>query len=602
MWKDSKTEIDYIDFKYISDLVNEIVLDDDLLPASIGVYGDWGSGKSSIMAISQKSLIESDKKALIINFNAWLFEGYGDAKNTVINSILDKIEERIKDEEGIIDKLKRLRKSINGFELMTTLINNSEYILSAMSNPSGSAGKTIDAESMVNLLKNTVDSYGELSMHKELRESISKFRDGFGELIEASSISRVVIYVDEMDRCLPETVLEIFEAMRLFLFNGKVAFVFGADERQISYAIRQKYADTILELENKINIGKEYLEKIIQYPIRIPTMTISETEIYLTLLLCSKKIDEVEFLSFKKECIEQLRLNTSEFSLPDTVANYTKSKEISDCYTVSKRISGLLNSGLNGNPRQFKRFLNEFELRKNVARIKNIDINEKILVKMMMLQYVRPSIFTEFIDLFGKGELDDYLKNYIKQVNPSDEGKEKERTSKTPKNIDNPSVIKKWLEDEWFEKWMLEDPNVCEENLTPYFYLSRRNDVFEFTVGVKLSDSAKKILEAYLGKSDYTITKQKDNIKQISEIECNKIIEELYNSIINDTAKKKINAIRGIVEIVQERNECIEVALSKFRMMTSSIVDKSMIVHIRTLNKYSSEINDLIEQWENGEK
>ena len=602
MWKDSKTEIDYIDFKYISELVNEIILDDDLLPASIGVYGDWGSGKSSIMTISQNTLAENDKDILIINFNAWLFEGYGDAKNTVINRILDEIEERIKDEEGIINKLKRLRKSINGFELMTTLINNSEYILTAMSNPAGNAGKTLDVESAVNLVKNTVDSYGELTMHKELRKNVSEFRNEFGTLIEKSSISRIVIYVDEMDRCLPETVLEIFEAMRLFLFNGQVAFVFGADERQISYAIRQKYADTILELENKINIGKEYLEKIIQYPIRIPTMTIPETEIYLTLLLCSKKLDEEEFLSFKKECIEQLRLNTSEFKLPGTVANYNKLDEISDCYTVSKRISGLLNSGLNGNPRQFKRFLNEFELRKNVARIKDIDINEKVLVKMMMLQYVRPSIFTEFIDLFGKGELDDYLKYYSKQVDPSDEEKGKGKTPKIKENIGNHGVIKKWLEDEWFEKWMLEEPDVCEENLTPYFYLSRRNDVFEYTVGVKLSDLAKKILEAYLGKSDYIMTQQKDNIKQISEIECNKIIEELYNSIIDDTAKKKVNAIRGIVEIVQERNECIEVALAKFRMMTNSIIDKSMIVHIKTLNKYSSEINDLVEQWENDGK
>lgn len=64
-----------------------------------------------------------------------------------------------------------------------------------------------------------------------------------------------------MDRCLPDTILEIFEAMRLFLFNGKVAFVFGADERQIAYAIRQKYSDSIFETEHKINIGKEYLEK-----------------------------------------------------------------------------------------------------------------------------------------------------------------------------------------------------------------------------------------------------------------------------------------------------------------------------------------------------
>ena len=70
MWKDSESNIDYIDFEYIADLVNEIIMDDSLLPASIGVYGDWGSGKSSIMSISQKALNKKDNDALIINFNS----------------------------------------------------------------------------------------------------------------------------------------------------------------------------------------------------------------------------------------------------------------------------------------------------------------------------------------------------------------------------------------------------------------------------------------------------------------------------------------------------------------------------------------------------
>lgn len=96
MWKDSESKIDYIDFEYIADLVNYIILEDSLLPASIGVYGDWGSGKSSIMSISQKRLQDEDDKALIVNFNAWLFEGYDDIKTTIINYLLDSIEEKKK--------------------------------------------------------------------------------------------------------------------------------------------------------------------------------------------------------------------------------------------------------------------------------------------------------------------------------------------------------------------------------------------------------------------------------------------------------------------------------------------------------------------------
>lgn len=72
---------------------------------------------------------------------------------------------------------------------------------------------------------------------------------------------RDVIFVDELDRCSPNTILDTLEAMRLFLFEGKVAFVIGADERHISYAIKTKFKD--IQGIN-MDIGKEYQEKLIR--------------------------------------------------------------------------------------------------------------------------------------------------------------------------------------------------------------------------------------------------------------------------------------------------------------------------------------------------
>lgn len=72
---------------------------------------------------------------MIINFNSWLFEDYGDAKNTVINCILDQIEVKIKNRETLKDKFDHLRKSISIFELSTALIKNSSTIISSILNP-----------------------------------------------------------------------------------------------------------------------------------------------------------------------------------------------------------------------------------------------------------------------------------------------------------------------------------------------------------------------------------------------------------------------------------------------------------------------------------
>ena len=49
MWKDSETELDFLDYDYLIQTLQSIITDDSLLPASVGVYGDWGSGKSSLM-------------------------------------------------------------------------------------------------------------------------------------------------------------------------------------------------------------------------------------------------------------------------------------------------------------------------------------------------------------------------------------------------------------------------------------------------------------------------------------------------------------------------------------------------------------------------
>ena len=94
--------------------------------------------------------------------------------------------------------------------------------------------------------------------------------------------------------------------MRLFLFNGKVAFVIGADERHVSYAIKNKFKD--IEGIN-MDIGKEYQEKIIQYPIRIPSMNKDETEFYILCLLAENELEEQKFnglLSYLQEKTEDI--------------------------------------------------------------------------------------------------------------------------------------------------------------------------------------------------------------------------------------------------------------------------------------------------------
>lgn len=598
MWKDSESHIDYIDFEYIADLVNDIIQNDDLLPASIGVYGDWGSGKSSIMSISQKRLKDKDDKSLIVNFNAWLFEGYDDIKTTIINYLLDAIEEKKSLSGKAKETVNGLRKSLLNMNLLPII---SKGFFSALgtysSNPSLTNHQLIlgQSENIKEFINTVKDNYLEATSDEKIRNEISKFREDFGKLIEATNISRVAIYIDEIDRCSTETILEIFEAMRLFMFSGKVAFIYGADERQIAYAIKQKYSEDISDGGSIIDIGKEYLEKIIQYPVRIPRMNVVETELYLTLLLSEKTIGQDDFESLKSDLINQYRTNLANISLPEKGKN---NEVIVMNFTLAKRIAELLNTGLNGNPRQFKRFLNEFELRKRTAELKKINIDDQILVKIMVLQYVEPSIFTDFIKLQQENTLNDVLRAY-KEVDEENEVDDIPQTEP----IEKTHVKEKKWKNDWFEQWVKTEPDIWYQDLKPYFYLSRNKGLESIIFGKVFSNEAVQIIKAYLSGSDLVILNAKERIKHISSVELNLVVERLSEEFIKQPENKRLNVFKGLIDLSVERNECAEFVVQKISSFPSKFITLPMKKYADNLILLaipaSEDMSKLIQNWKN---
>ena len=264
MWKDSETELDFLDYDYLIQTVQNIIMDDTLLPASIGVYGDWGSGKSSLMYMCKERLTKADKNIKCLVFNGWLFENYEDAKTAILGTILDEISTKkrlSKKAKNIIDGL---YKSIDKFKVVKGAVKyGTDFLLTggmgALFNIAANqilekVQDNVEESDLEEIRSNISDELN----NKELREDIRKFQKEFAALLEESKISRLVVFIDELDRCRPDTILDTLEAIKLFLFEGKVAFVIGADERHISYAVKSKFKD----IEGiQIDIGKEYLEK-----------------------------------------------------------------------------------------------------------------------------------------------------------------------------------------------------------------------------------------------------------------------------------------------------------------------------------------------------
>ena len=78
---------------------------------------------------------------------------------------------------------------------------------------------------------------------QNLPAEVNEFRKAFDSLLEAAGVSQLIVLVDDLDRCLPDTAIETLEAIRLFVFTSKTAFVIAADEAMIEYAVRKHFPD-----------------------------------------------------------------------------------------------------------------------------------------------------------------------------------------------------------------------------------------------------------------------------------------------------------------------------------------------------------------------
>lgn len=523
MWKDSETEIDFLDFSYIVEIMKDTINDEKLLPSCIGLYGDWGSGKSSLMHMCKRQLEQQNNGTVCLLFNGWLYESYDDAKTAILASILDGIKEGrnlsgkakviLKALYDSVDKFKVLKGGIKfGIDMAVAggLGAIANLAVKEVTKKAKKVVECVDEESTIQAIKDKLD-------YKEVREDIRKFREKFAELIKEAGIKKLVIFVDELDRCNPATILDTLEAMRLFLFNGNVSFVIGADERHVTYAIRSKFDD--IEGIN-MDIGKEYQEKLIQYPIRIPCMNKDETEFYIMCLLSENELSATEFDGLLKFLQAKRKKNPLEFSITmEILKEYNEpiATRLNESLVLSKQLSGILTQGLNGNPRQCKRFLNILDMRQKMAKYKNVTLKSNVLAKIMEVEYFQTALFRKMVNLLG----DNMLKTEL-------EGFETDQEEKI-------SALDPWKNEIWVKKWMKAKPMLSKEKIENYFYFMRASTKDNmFTSIEKMSEDAKKIFEGLSKHSEIVFNQAKKEIDKMSRFDQNQILDGLYQDVVSD--------------------------------------------------------------------
>ena len=299
---DHETEVDFLNCEAISRTVVEVLENNRTRPLTIGIHGDWGAGKSSILKMIESGLT-MDKQVAVLWFNGWTFEGFEDAKMILIESIITELcrhRSMTGKAKQIAGRLLRRvgwlkiakRGSGLAFNVLTGL-PSPDQIESALAALKGMAQDVRNInpadvparlEKISGFLKPTDDS-------ENLPETIDAFRKDFLALLSEAKVDQLVVLIDDLDRCLPTTAIQTLEAIRLFLFVPKTAFIIGADEAMIEYAVRQHFPD-LLVTPGPLPYARNYLEKLIQVPFRIPSLGAQETSTYVTLLLVQSLVGE----------------------------------------------------------------------------------------------------------------------------------------------------------------------------------------------------------------------------------------------------------------------------------------------------------------------
>lgn len=494
MWSDNETTTDFLGFKVHSDLVREVVTDSALLPVVLGVFGDWGGGKSSIMQMLQRDLTsEAPDKVVCLYFNGWMFEGYEDAKTALLNAILLQLGEHKVFKHQVKDEVLGLLKRVQWMEVGRLAVRHVGIPLAAAAFTGGVGAIPAFLASLVPSPAEALAAAGQAasgtqkgggSGEKDNENwlgqivaepgtpdllEVRKFRDDFAAMLAKTDITSLVILIDDLDRCLPDRIIETLEAIKLFVAVPKTAFVIGADPRIVRHAIATRYARLELgreaDEEEEYDLVKDYLEKLIQIPYHLPRLSPAEIETYINLLLCQRHLKEAQCTQLLARLDDKRKGNWyTAFSLGDVrdVCGAGLPAELELQLAWSNAVSLPITEGLKGNPRQVKRMLNAMVLRTKLARIARLDIRAEVLAKLMVLEYTEPKRFADLERWQAAGQ------GYPDQLKRLEAVASESATAKT----DTDPGLEDWRKPR-LQSWVSTEPPLSDVDLRDYFWIAR---------------------------------------------------------------------------------------------------------------------------------
>lgn len=271
-------------------------------PLTIAVCGSWGSGKSSVMNVINAELATTGRHILVW-FNAWRFHREEDIAKAFYQTILDEFRRQA----GFINRVRvtwtRARRAglSGGLRFVATtaailagiglfVVITQQAIKAAAPKSFASAWPVVvgiiatvagawtrvvgPALKVVNVDPNKMfdEITGRLRFVQDLKAEFETVFSGLKDTM------KLVIFVDDLDRCPPERITDMLEALNVLADTGHCVLVLAMEKRAVERAVEVRFKDLIEhmveegELTAARSYGARYIEKMVTVSVNVPTL------------------------------------------------------------------------------------------------------------------------------------------------------------------------------------------------------------------------------------------------------------------------------------------------------------------------------------------
>ena len=379
MWSDRETDRDCLGFSSYVSVLAGICMSAELAPLTLGIFGSWGSGKTSLMQMLKTHIdARKDPNTRTLWFNAWRYEGREEGQAALIHAILAQLERDLSLGGQAKDLVKKVKDNVSALKL------GKHFLKTALT-------LTPDVQGFIDCFRDESD---------RVANSMQSFEEDFQKLLTEAKLQRILVFIDDLDRCSSPKVIETFETIKLFLNTPACTFVIGADAPKIERAVGE------VHLIPDAPTRRAYLEKIVQMPFTIPAQRLPDIACYVAMLIMGRQLKEngwgklitarPEFYAapdLHKACAEWVALNKLDFDFDEGGVDGVL-RQLEDILPHVDIVA----RGLRGNPRQLKRFLNTLGLRHSLAKANALAIDARILIKLAVLEYAWPEFFDVLVE------------------------------------------------------------------------------------------------------------------------------------------------------------------------------------------------------------